>query len=66
MFIFYVIVSNSITSGICATFIQELTEKVDQNVKDIQEKKEKHQVIFVILRNIIILYHYFMKLSFRN
>ena len=46
MFNFHVIVSNIITC-ICFTFIQELTKKVDQNVKDIQVKKEKHQVIFL-------------------
>ena len=55
MFIFYVILLNKIFCTIFFTFIQELAKKVDQNEKEIQVKKEKHQVIFVILRYIIII-----------
>jgi len=54
MFIFYVILLNNIICTIFITFIQELAKRVDQNEKEIQVKKEKHQVIFVILRYIII------------
>ena len=60
MFVFLnVIVSNNIFCGIFVYFFQELAKKVDQNMKDIEVKKEKHRVRFVNSRNIIIPYHYF-------
>ena len=43
-------------------FFQELAKKVYQNAKDIQVKKEKHQVLFFNLRNNIIRYNYFLNL----